>query len=95
MSDDKVSMPVSAVEMQEYLFSETLAKIAYKCEREKHNVTDWSTLKRETRESFRFHRFAVMNWLMMNGVSIPAELLSDQAHKPVGQQMPDMHRDGQ
>lgn len=46
MSDVKVSMPVSAVEMQEYLFSETLAKVAAKCESEKHNVTDWSDLKR-------------------------------------------------
>lgn len=89
MSDVKVSMPVSSVEMQEYLFAETLAKVAAKCESERGNVIDWDDLKRNIRESFRFQRFAVMNWLLMNGVSIPAELLSDQAHKPVGQQFPD------
>lgn len=82
-------MPVAAVELQEYLFAETLAKVAANCESEKHNVTDWSKLKKEIRESFRYQRFGVMNWLLMNGVSIPAELMSDQAHKPVGQQMPD------
>lgn len=93
VKNNDLSMSLSAVEMQEYLFSETLAKVAAKCEIEKHNVIDWTTLKNQIRESFRLQRFAVMNWLRMNGVSIPVELLSDQAHKPVGQQMPDMYID--
>ena len=88
---DGLRMPVSSVEMQEYLFSETLERVASNCEAagEGGALTNWSDLKQQTRESFRFHRFAVMGWLQMNGVSIPAKLLTDQTHAPVGQQYPD------
>jgi hypothetical protein len=89
---DEVTMPVASIEMQEYLFAETLVKIAAKCEAEKKNVTEWDALKREIRTCFRFQRFAVMNWLMMNDVSVPARLLTDQCHPPVGRQFPDHQR---
>lgn len=85
----QVSMPIAAVEMQEFLFAETLARVADQCEKEKHNVTDWASLRRQVREAFRLQRFAVMNWLLMNGVSIPAALLSDTTHATVGNQLPD------
>lgn len=32
---------------------------------------------------FRWHRFFVFNWLMMNGVLIPAELMRDELHSPI------------
>lgn len=81
-------MPIAAVELQEYLFSETLAKVAIRCSQD-DEPGKWDELRKHTREDFRWQRFAVMNWLIMNGVSIPAELLTDQAHPPVGQQYPD------
>lgn len=79
----KVSMPINSVEMQEFLFAETIDELA-----------DGKTLgslefKRHVRESFRYHRFATMNWLLMNGVSIPAKLLTDESHPRVGFQLPD------
>lgn len=83
------SMSIAAIELQEYLFAESLAKVAGNCQHESHNVVDWADLKRQTRQSFRLQRFAVMNWLLMNGVSIPAELLTDEAHPPVDEQYPD------
>jgi hypothetical protein len=89
----ELAVPIGAVEVQEFLFSESLAKVAGNCEREKHNVTDWSALQQQVRETFRLHRFAVTSWLMMNGVSIPAHLLADQAHPPVGEQYPDKQRE--
>lgn len=76
-----INMPVSSVEMQEYLFAESLGT-----QDEKLATCD---IKLEFRKCFRFQRFAVMNWLMLNGVSIPSELLSDQTHPFVGQQFPD------
>ena len=89
MMIDKPTMPVDAIEMEEFLFSGTIVQVAQNCKHEEIDVQDWGKLKTYTRESFRFHRFAVMNWLLMNGVSIPAELLSDQMHMEVGAQMPD------
>jgi len=84
-----VTMPISSVELQEYLFAQTLLNVASKCEAEKRNVTDYRELAIEIRKSFRYQRFAVINWLLMNGVSIPAELLTDQTHPQVGNQFPD------
>jgi len=86
---DEVSMPVSSVEMQEYLFAQSLGKIAAKCEKAQNGVTDFAELRHEIRVCFRYHRFGVMNWLLMNGVSIPASLLTDQSHPAVGMQFPD------
>lgn len=85
----EAKMPIGSVEMQEYLFANTLTGVAKRCEEKKHNVTDFAPLAREIRECFRFQRFAVMNWLMQNGVTIPAELLSDQTHPRPGSQFVD------
>lgn len=79
----------SPMEVQEYLFSTTSADFAARLEREKHNVFDTSKMRDHLRGGFRLHRFFVMNWLLTNGVKIPVELMSDQAHPEVGQQYPD------
>ncbi len=68
-----------AIVMQEMLFLELL-RVAAQRDAANAPVTDWAHLKRRGRESFRLHRQAVMNWLMSNGVSIPAELRMDLAH---------------
>lgn len=92
--DPGLKMPIGSVEVQEYLFSNTLADVAKRCEETKKNVTDYGPLRIQIRESFRLQRFAVMNWLMMNGVSIPPSLLSDQTHPRAGSQFPDQrHQD--
>lgn len=82
-------MPISAVELQEYLFSFTAAQYAKRVAAEKHNVPDTEKIANHIRGAFRLNRFAVMNWLMMNGVKIPIELLDDRNHPEVGAQMPD------
>lgn len=92
-------MPIASVELQEYLFAQTLAAVAQResSDAQAANViagdskkeTDWRNLRSQIRVSFRLQRFAVMNWLLMNGVSIPAALLSDGAHPAVGMQYPD------
>lgn len=71
-----VKMPVSALELQEYLFAANIPNA------DAHSI-------KATRDCFYFHRFQVMNWLLMNGVSIPAHLLSDQAHPRIGLQTVD------
>lgn len=74
-------MPIGSVEMQEYLVAANLvAGIT--------NQNDEQRLQ-NLRECFRFQRFAVMNWLMINGISIPFDLLSDQTHPKPGNQLPD------
>lgn len=90
MSND-IKMPISAVELQEFLFAET-ATVAAMQKNDNGTITT-NKVRDHIRESFRFQRFAVMNWLMMNGVAIPSHLLSDQAHPPVGSQQPDKHVD--
>lgn len=84
-----VKMPIASVEMQEYLFARNLTMTAIKCAKDGDHTPNYQQLDRGIRECFRFQRFALMSWLQQNGVSIPAELLSDQAHPPVGAQMPD------
>jgi len=83
-----IDMPVSSVELQEYLFAEALKECAKECE-SSEDMQRHSKLIKNIRESFRLQRFAVINWLLMNGVSIPPELLSDEAHPTVGNQYPD------
>ena len=90
--DIEHKMPLGPVELEEYLFATHLERVAKRCEQEKHNVTDYALLVHEARSCMFWHRFQVMNWLMANGVKIPLELLSDQAHQPVGQQYPDQHK---
>ena len=41
------------------------------------------------RDVMRLHRFQVFNWLMANGVAIPAVLLDDRTHPLPGDQRPD------
>lgn len=79
----------AGMEMQEYLFANTSAEFAIRCEKEKVNVADIDKARDHVREMLRFHRFTVINWLMVNGVKIPVELLSDQTHPGVGFQTPD------
>ncbi len=71
-----VKMPVSALELQEYLFAANLPNA------DKQLIAN-------ARSCFYYHRFQVMNWLMMNGVSIPSQILSDQTHPIVGTQSVD------
>ena len=84
----------AALEVQEYLFADTAAENATGefLQRESsgdHPNAIRDRLRENIREAFRFNRFAVMNWLLANGVQIPGELLSDQTHPPVGKQFPD------
>lgn len=82
-------IPIHSVEMTEYLFANTLTRVAAKCVEDKHNVIDWKPLVDQIRGSMRMDRFNVLNWLRMNGVEIPVELMSDQMHPVVGEQYPD------
>jgi len=77
-----------AMEVSEFLMSNTQAmKVAGESGRV--NRLEEGPLLIDMRQILRLHRFTVMSWLMQNGVSIPAELLSDQTHREVGQQLPD------
>lgn len=80
---------IDGVEMQEFLFASTSTQYAIKTVAEQHNVPEWDKVRDHIRGALRLHRFMVTNWLMLNGVKIPADLLADQAHPEVGQQMPD------
>lgn len=71
-----IKMPVVALEVQEYLFAANIPGATPE------------TIK-AMRECFYFHRFQVMNWLLMNGVSLPAHLISDQTHPRIGLQTVD------
>ncbi len=73
--------PVSILEVEEYLFSQTAAQVAQDNPPEK--------TAEHVRGSLRLHRFLVFTWLLQNGVSLPAELLADREHPPVGEQTPD------
>lgn len=79
----------SSLEVQEFLFAATAAQVAMNCEEVIHNVTDYEPVVAHVRAVLRFQRFNVMNWLMMNGVKIPDELLSDQTHPEPGSQYVD------
>lgn len=70
------------VELTEYLFAQTAAEYAHAG----HTVAE---IREHMRGAMRLARFTVFNWLISNGVSIPAELLADRTHPAVGQQAPD------
>jgi hypothetical protein len=74
------------MEMQEYLFAVTQSN-KIKGNWQSFNGSECS---KDIREILRLHRFTVLNWLMMQGVSIPMNLLSDQTHPKVGSMLPDM-----
>jgi len=80
---------IDPVELQEFLFASASATFAAQLEQQKHNVVEWDKLRDHIRGAMRIHRFTVINWLMMQGVKIPVELLDDKQHPEVGQQMPD------
>lgn len=79
---DFVLKATAPMEVQEFLFAETAAKV------------DAAELARHVRSALYFHRFQVMNWLMLNGVAIPIHLMHDQMHPTVGNQFPDLGCDG-
>ena len=79
------AISLEGVELQEFCFSETSAQFAVRKMEERGNVIDTDSIRAHIRGALRLHRFTVMNWLMMNGVKIPIELLADQNHPEVGQ----------
>lgn len=67
------------MELEEYLFAHTEAAQTRTPEQRETQI----------RELLWSHRFFLFTWLMMNGVVIPVELVSDSAHPRVGQQSVD------
>jgi hypothetical protein len=87
-----IRVSIKGNELQEYLLSQTAAEYAIRKTTEATAGGDpiaIEAIRNHIRESFRLNRFAVMNWLVMNGVKIPTELLDDRTHPEVGAQMPD------
>lgn len=82
-------MPIAALELQEYLYADQLKNQALDAV-DAEDRTGACGVQKNARECLRFARFAVINWLLQNGASIPAELITDQAHPPVGHQYPDI-----
>lgn len=81
---------ISPLELQEYLFASTDAQVAAKVwGQTEEDVVDQDSIRDHIRGSYRCHRFAVINWLMMNGVTIPARLICDEMHPDVGKQYAD------
>jgi hypothetical protein len=87
---DAPASPIGGVELYEYLMANAIGVAANDRYNKISNAEEAAALNRhDIRSALRLHRFAVMNWLMMNGVSIPPHLLSDMYHPIVGQQLPD------
>lgn len=84
----EVLVGIQAVEVSEYLMAHTSA-VKWATESSRVSRLNEAELRNDYRAVMRLHRFAVINWLMQNGVSVPVELLGDQIHREVGQQMPD------
>ncbi len=76
-----LELPIAALEIEEFLFSNTAAAFAQ--DRSPEEARD------HIRGSLRMHRFMVFTWLLNNGVNLPLTLLADNTHPPVGQQAPD------
>lgn len=77
--------PVAMVEMNEYLMATTLAEVKVF----PNDPEAAKSLAKEIRELMWWNRFFLFNWLMLNGVALPAELMADSLHKRVGNQVPD------
>jgi len=73
---------IEMLEMEEYLLAATAAR-AYAKPGEEEALT------MHLRGLLRWHRFFVFNWLLLNGETLPCELLRDQLHTEPGQQHPD------
>lgn len=85
-----IKVSIGGVELQEFLFSQTAARYALRIYAEAQPGEDvLGKVGNHIRGSLRLNRFATMNWLMMNGVTIPPELLDDRTHPEVGRQAPD------
>ena len=72
---------IEILEMEEFCFAHTSTDAAQRITPEE--------LQAHLRENLRMHRFFVFNWLILNGVSLPVDLVADSLHAPVGQQQPD------
>lgn len=82
-------MNISSLELKEFLMagqSATMAIQSGDCERQSFH---FDKLRDHIRSALLIHRFDIMTWLMLNGVSIPLELLSDDVHVKVGSQSVD------
>ena len=71
--------PIRMLELEEYLFAHT--------EAQQNRTPDQR--EKIIRELLWQHRFFVFTWLMMNGVAIPAELVSDTTNLKPGSQSVD------
>lgn len=87
----EIKVPIGGVELHEFLFSQTAARYAQRTLPVHGDDSDAALGKvaDHFRGALRLNRFAIMNWLMMNGVKIPVELLDDRTHPEVGSQAPD------
>lgn len=79
---------IGPVEMQEFLFSKTISDGCFSAIHGMNGVQR-EKLTKDIREVLRLHRFSVFTWLLMSGVSVPANLLADETHPKVGYQLPD------
>lgn len=82
-----MSQATQNLEEFEFNYSAQAADFASKFEGlslpEKEQVRD------HIRNLFWLNRFNVFNWLMLNGVEIPASLMVETMHPEVGKQTPD------
>jgi hypothetical protein len=76
-----MKQPVSILELEEYLNAATFLD-SQALALPDHGV-------KELRAILRNHRFFVFSWLLLNGVQLPTELVSDSAHPEVGRQRVD------
>jgi hypothetical protein len=83
---------IEPVELQEFLLSSQSAQTALDLLTRSRvtRSTDIANVRDNIREAMRLNRFGVFAWLMQNGVHIPARLLDDRVHRPVGQQHSDL-----
>lgn len=86
MSD--IKMPIGAQEMSEYLMADAIAVNVLN----NRDELERADVRNEIRAAMRFIRIGAIAWLLQNGVSVPVELLCDQAHPQVGSQLPDYRK---
>jgi hypothetical protein len=76
---ERTNCDTELLELNEFLRSNTIALI----------TVEPKKLCMLTREMLYGHRWDVFNWLIMNGVKIPHDLLLDARHPRPGAQSPD------
>lgn len=84
-----IKIGIENVEMTEYLFSNTAANFATFGLDDDDRSIMIEKARNHIRGAFRLHRFVFMNWLLMNGVKLPVEVMDDRTHPEVGDQRPD------